>query len=388
MIFVGVDISKYKHHCCIINELGEIVQSEFSFENSREGFAVFLSAVKRCSPEETRIGFESTGHYACNLVQFLDKSGLSYMELNPVLVRQFIRSRTLRKTKTDKLDAMQIAVYLTTVEYKPHPKPLYDVSGLKSLTRFRFQLVKKRSQYLVALTTVLDAMFPEFKPFFGNKFTATALYILENYPTPAKIANMNVRSFDTLRRVSYGRFTMLHFTKLKQLAKDTIGEDSEALQIQLKTLMELHSEIDAKITALEKTISRIVREIDPPLLSIKGVGEQTAAVILAEYGDITRFSSPAKMLSFAGLEPGIAQSGSAEHKGRMVKHGSSYLRYAILRCCDAIMLNNEVFAEYYHKKIAEGKPYNVAKTHLAKKLIRVIYTLETTGNKFDLEKLR
>ena len=117
--------------------------------------------------------------------------------------------------------------------------------------------------------------------------------------------------------------TMLHFSKLKQLAKDTIGEESEALQIQLKTLMELHSEIDAKITALEKTISRIVREIDPPLLSIKGGGEQTAAVILAEYGDITRFSSPAKMLSFAGLEPGIAQSGSAEHKGRMVKHGSS-----------------------------------------------------------------
>ena len=51
------------------------------------------------------------------------------------------------------------------------------------------------------------------------------------------------------------------------------------------------------------------------------------------------------------------------------------------------MLNNEVFAEYYHKKIAEGKPYNVAKTHLAKKLIRVIYTLETTGTRFDLEKL-
>ena len=62
MIFVGVDISKYKHHCCIINELGEIVQSEFSFENTREGSAVFLSAVEQCGSEETRIGFESTGH--------------------------------------------------------------------------------------------------------------------------------------------------------------------------------------------------------------------------------------------------------------------------------------------------------------------------------------
>lgn len=386
MVFVGVDISKYEHHCSIINELGEVIHPEFSFQNTRAGFSTFLRALQY-GREETRIGFESTGHYACNLMQFLDKSGFSYMELNPVLVKQFIRSRTLRKTKTDKLDAIQIAAYLSSVEYKPHPQPLYDVSSLKSLTRFRFRLVKKRSQYLVALTTVLDVMFPEFKPFFGNKFTATALYILKHYPSPSKIANMNVRSFDTLRRVSYGRFTMLHFTKLKQLAKDTIGEENEALQFELDTLMALYLELDAKINVLEKKIIQTIRDIDPPLLSIKGVGELTAAVILAEYGQISRFSSPAKMLSFAGLEPGIAQSGQTDHGGKMVKHGSSYLRYAILRCCDAIMLNNEVFAQYYSKKIAEGKPYNVAKTHLAKKLIRVIYTLETTGTRFDPAKL-
>ncbi len=388
MVFVGVDISKFEHHCCIINELGEVVRPEFSFGNTHAGFSVFLQILKECGTEEIRIGFESTGHYTCNLMRFLDKSSLSYMELNPVLVKQFIRSRTLRKTKTDKLDTMHLAAYLTSIEYKPHPKPLYDVSSLKSLTRFRFRLVKKRSQYLVALTNVLDVLFPEFKPFFGNKFTATALYILKHYPSPSKIANMNSRSFDTLRRVSYGRFTMIHFTQLKQLARETIGEESEALQFELDTLVELYSEIDAKIDVLEKRIVQTVRDIDPPLLSIRGVGELTAAVILAEYGQISRFSSPAKMLSFAGLEPGIAQSGQSEHRGRMVKHGFSYLRYAILRCCDAIMLNNEVFAQYYSKKIAEGKPYNVAKTHLAKKLIRVIYTLETTGARFDPDKLR
>ena len=88
MIFVGVDISKYKHHCCIINELGEVVQSEFSFENTREGFAQFLSTVKQYGEEEKRIGFESTGHYACNLVQFLDKSGLSYCDDVHRILRQ------------------------------------------------------------------------------------------------------------------------------------------------------------------------------------------------------------------------------------------------------------------------------------------------------------
>lgn len=208
MIFVGIDVSKYKHDCCIINESGETVQPEFSFENDRAGFRKLRTVLERYGGEEMRIGLEATGQYGENLMRFLGKSGHSFMELNPMLVRQFIRSKTLRRTKTDKLDAMQIASYLGTVDYKPHPLPLYDVDALKSLTRFRFRLVKKRSQYLVALTNILDRMFPEFKPFFGRKFTATALYILANYPTPSKVANMNARSFDAIRRASYGRFTM------------------------------------------------------------------------------------------------------------------------------------------------------------------------------------
>lgn len=388
MIFVGIDVSKYKHDCCIVNESGETVQSEFSFANDRAGFQMLQAALERYGGEEMRIGLEATGQYGENLMRFLDKSGHSFMELNPMLVRQFIRSRTLRRTKTDKLDAMQIASYLATVDYKPHPLPLYDVDALKSLTRFRFRLVKKRSQYLVALTNILDRMFPEFKPFFGRKFTATALYILANYPTPSKVANMNTRSFDAIRRASYGRFTMVQFVQLKQLARDTVGEETEALRFELETVLELHAELDAKIKAAEKKIEQIVREINPPLLSVRGIGEQTAAVMLAEYGDIKRFPSPNQLLSFAGLEPGVAQSGEAEHKGKMVKRGSPYLRYAILRCCDAVVLNNEVFAQYFYKKMAEGKTYNVAKSHLAKKLLRVVYTLETTNSRFDPAKLR
>ena len=388
MIFVGIDVSKYKHDCCIINELGKPVQPEFSFENNRAGFKKLLAALERCGGEEMRIGLEATGQYGENLMRFLDKSGHSFMELNPMLVRQFIRSKTLRRTKTDKLDAMQIASYLATVDYKPHPLPLYDVAELKSLTRFRFQLVRKRSQYLVSMTNILDRMFPEFKPFFGKKFTATALYILANYPTPSKISSINSRSFEAIRRASYGHFTMAQFVQLKQLAKDTVGEETEALRFELETVLELYTELDAKVKSAEKKIEQIVRQIDPPMLSIRGIGEQTAGVMLAEYGDIKRFPSPNQMLSFAGLEPGVAQSGEAEHKGKMVKRGSPYLRYAILHCCNSVVLGNETFAQYFYKKIAEGKPYNVARSHLAKKLIRVVYILETTGCRFDPSKLR
>jgi transposase len=143
------------------------------------------------------------------------------MELNHVLVIQFIHGRTLRKTKTDKLDARSIAYHLITVDYKPYPPQLYHTFSMKSLTRFRDKLIRQRSDYMVRMTNVLDCVFPEFKLFFNNKFSVTALHILANYPSPDKIANMNSRSYDNLRRVSRGKFSMDKFVFLKRLARNT-----------------------------------------------------------------------------------------------------------------------------------------------------------------------
>ena len=388
MIFIGIDISKYKHDCFVIDDQsGEAIPS-FSFENTFEGFQTLLSVLSRFDKNKVRIGFEATGHYGLNLKLFHEKIGYSFMELNPVLISKFIKSQTLRRTKTDKLDAAFIASYLTTVDYKPYPPLLYHTFSLKSLTRFRDRLVRQRSGYMVRITNVLDCIFPEFKPFFANKFSVTALYILANYPSPEKIANMNTRSYDSLRRISRGHFSMDKFVKLKYLAKNTVGQCNEIMQYELETLLELYSQLDSKVNETETKICELIRDIDPPLLSIKGIGEISAAVIVAEYGDISRFSSPAKMLSFAGLEPGYFQSGTSEHCGKMVKRGSSHLRYTILNCCSAVILHNEVFAEYYYKKISEGKSHSVAKSHVAKKLIRLIFTLETTHTRFDPSKLR
>ena len=134
-----------------------------------------------------------------------------------------IKSETLRKTVTDKICAKHIAGYLLEKAYKPHQTDFYDNFALKQLTRFRHKLVKTRSKYLIDLTNVLDCIFPEFKPFFGNKLTITALYILSHYPTPAAIANMKTPTADKLRKVSHGHFSMPQFVKLKSLAKNTVG---------------------------------------------------------------------------------------------------------------------------------------------------------------------
>ena len=382
MYFVGIDISKFKHDCAIINELGEVITSSWSFNNDCEGFSLFRDLLNALDGEK-KIGFESTGHYGHNLKMFLECNNFTFMEFNPLLISRYVRSKSLRNTKSDSLDAQSIAQYLMTVEYKPYRPSFYHMDQLKSLTRFRDSLVRQHSKQLVELTNILDKVFPEFKPFFDGRFSGTALYILSHYQSPEKIANMNAKSYEALRKKSRGKFSMVKFAQLKTLAKNTVGRSDDFLLKQMEIIMDIENQLDAKIDGIESQIRECIRGLNPPILTIPGIGELTAAVILSEYGDINKFENPAQMLSFAGLEPGYYQSGQAKHGGHMVKHGSSHLRYTLMNACLPLITFEPVFAEYYAKKRAEGKPHRVALTHVVKKLLRVIYTLQTKNIPYD-----
>jgi len=388
MIYFGIDISKYKHDCYILTSFGDVINEGFTFANNAEGFRQLQGELDRCNHDEIRIGFEATGNYGINLKLFLERIGFNYMEINSLLVKEYIKSNTLRRTTTDKLSAKAIANYMNDKTYQPHPTAFYPKFALKQLTRLRSSLVSGRSRYLIQITNVLDCVFPEFKPIFGNKFSVTALYIISTYPSPEAISNMNSRSYDILRRISRGKFSMDKFVKLKSLAKNTVGVYDKCYGIELETLIDLYSQIDSKISELETEITKIIETLNPPTLSVKGIGAVSAAVIVSEFGDFNRFENPDKMLSFAGLEPGYFQSGTSEYNGRMVKRGSSSLRNTLMNCSRSIKLHNEVFAAYYQKKRDEGKPHFVAINNVAKKLVRLIYALETKGVMFDADKLR
>lgn len=386
MIYVGIDISKYKHDCFICNNLGEIIVENLSFENTKKGFQQFLDLLKPYDNSNVHIGLEATGHYGLNLKLFLEKNNYTFMEFNPLLVKEFSKSLSLRKTKTDKADAMTIAQKLLSVPYEPNSKLFYHKYSMKSLSRLRETLVKQRSKYMVQMTNILDIIFPEFKPFFSNRFSATSLYILDKYKSADKIANM--KDFDSLKSLSRSHFTYSKFIKLKDLAKNTIGESNEIFELQLQILLNLYKEIDIKIDSIDNQISTIVKELNPPTLSIPGIGVNSCATIISEFGDISKFPNPSKMLSFAGLEPGIIESGTMSSKGKMVKRGSGYLRYALMNVAMVVIANNHIFYDFYFKKRVEGKCHRVALSHVCKKLIRVIYILETKNISFDPSLLR
>lgn len=379
--YIGIDISKYKHDFCIISNAGELIVENSSFQNNKIGFQSFLDQLKPYNKSEVRIAFEATGHYSLNLELFLTNNGYTYIKTNPLIIHQFLKARSLRRTKTDKADSITIAKYLMSVPYQPNSDLLYTIFTLKSLCRARESLIKERSKFTVLLTNELDKSFPELKPFFNNMISTTLLYILEKYTNTKHISAM--KDYASIRKLSRGKFTYAKFAQLKELAKTSVGFHNENTDLLISTYVSIYNDFNNKIDPIEKQISTIIKVLNPRMLTIPGIGEISAATILSEYGDIKNFSSPNKMLAFAGLDPSINQSGTLDSNGKMVKHGSGHLRYTIMNSAMTILRFSPDFYDYYLKKRSEGKCHRVALSHVCKKLIRVIYTLEKNNIDFD-----
>lgn len=386
MIYIGIDISKYKHDCFIATETNH---TAFSFENNLSGFNEFLTQTKPFNKSKMIIGLEATGHYADNLKSFLLNHGYKFMEINPFLVKKFSDSKSLRKLKTDKKDAKLISEYMMTVDFKAYHLQSYHIKKLKSLTRYRSRLVSIRTSLYNQVTKSLDILFPEYRPFMKEQgYSELSLYLLGKYTHPLKIKTLNQSHHDTLRKISMGKFSYPKFIKLKELATISIGIFDETQIYLIKENIKLIKTYNNLITKVELEIFQIMKQYPTYFESIKGIGLLSAAIILAEYGEISLFDSPAQMTSFAGLDSSINQSGTMSSTGKLVKRGSKYLRAALINVCQTVYIYNRVFYDYYTKKKLEGKPHRVAMTHLAKKLIRIIFYLEKNKVFFDQSLLK
>lgn len=126
---------------------------------------------------------------------------------------------------------------------------------------------------------------------------------------------MNSASYEHLRKLSRGKFSIQKFIKLKELATNTVGESNEIFLMQLNSLLSLCRQCVSEIESIEVQITKLINNINPHYMTIPGIDLLSAAVIYAEFGDLSKFNSPAQMLSFAGLEPGYYQSDTSEHGG-------------------------------------------------------------------------
>ena len=140
MIYVGIDVAKEKHDCFIVSSDGEIIRDVFTFKNNLEGFNSLLASLADIPKDEIIVGLEATGHYSMNIMRFITDNQLPLVVLNPLQTNLFRKAQTLRKSKTDKIDARLIALMLHSGNFKPHLNLSYHLKELKSLTRHKSRI--------------------------------------------------------------------------------------------------------------------------------------------------------------------------------------------------------------------------------------------------------
>lgn len=387
MLFVGIDVAKKDYVCTVIEEDGTPLYSNRFFTNDGVGFQSFLEFLNTMD-DDKKIGLESTGHYHKNLIQTLVEHGYQPIVLNALQVSKAIEAFSSRHLKTDKSDALNIARLLRIADPKPHSDLLYHTEGLKSLSRARKQVMEERQRILLRIGVVIDQIFPEVQTILSPKRVTFQALFLE-YPSLTAIRSASPEDIGHLfKQVSYGRYAYEDAVRIIDLAKASGGHDHTWLSLQLVEQIQMVQYQSRVIQRYEREINTILKELNHPILTIPGISNVLGAMILGELGDIRAFSSPAKIQAFAGLDPSIRESGSSIHaKGRMVKRGSPYLRWALITAAQTVSMYSETFHRYYLKKKKEGKHHYVALSHVARKLIRVLFHLSKTGESFSEQKL-
>lgn len=307
MIYVGIDIAKLNHFASAISSDGEELIKPFKFTNDNDGFQLLISKLNPLDKDSLIIGLESTAHYGDNLVRYLVAKNYKVCVLNPIKTST-MRKNNIRKTKTDKVDTYIICKTLMMQESLRFVT-FYDLDlmDLKALGRFRQKTIKQRTRLKIQLTSYVDEIFPELQYFFKSGLHQKSVYaLLKEAPTPEAIASMHMTHL--LKVNSHGRFDKKMAQQLRVLAQKSIGASDSSLSIQVTHTIQQIELLDSQLERVEAEMTEIMKFNDSVIMTIPGIGYINGGMILGEIGDIHRFSSPNKLLAYAGLDPSVYQS--------------------------------------------------------------------------------
>jgi hypothetical protein len=255
--------------------------------------------------------------------------------------------------------------------------------------------VDDRARQKNLLRGVLDCLFPEFTQVFKDPLGLTARAVLLACPAPHKIREKTLEKFISLvREVFRGRRLKLRkLRELHRLAQESIGipVENQTLVLELRVILQLVEMLDHQIEEVEFLLMEQLLALEESvyLLSIKGVGLVTAAGILAEIGDISKYQNVKALTKLAGINP--SQNDSSAHRGThtpMTKKGRARLRRVVYQATLSCISHNPVFQADY-RRLRERKrnplPKMKAVGAMMNKLLRVIYALLKERRPFEEE---
>jgi transposase len=400
MLIVGCDIGSETHYIRAIDTRGrDLGRNAFPFTNDIEGFRKARSWALQIAAENNKeqivLGLEPTGHYWFCLASWMISNGISVVQVNPYAVKQTKEVEDNSQLKDDRKDPKLIANLVKDGNYgMPYlPEDLY--AELRRLSMLRDQLTEDRIRNINRLHREMNIYFPEYKDAFGKLEGAFTLEILKRIPFPDDIV---LTGADGLREIWHGAKlrgrSYSRAEKIVSLAAESVGlkQGTSGGKEAVRWFAEQISELTAKLKEIEELLQNRCREIPHAenLLEIQGVGEKELSGILAEMGDITRFDSAKEIQKLSGLS--LVACSSGKHKGQTkISHrGRKRLRYWLFLAARSAATYSEEFKAlhvYYTTRPDNPLKKMQSLIVIACKLLRVIFTMLRTGQKYDPEKL-
>lgn len=378
MLFVGIDIAKRNHEASVIAQDGSVVRKAMRFANSQAGYNKFMDMVRGLS-EPVVFGMEATGHYWLTLYTHLRNDGFTVHVINPIQ-SDALRGMYIRKTKTDSVDSVIIADVIRFGRYCETSVEPGDLQAMRELCRQRFYIIDMASDLKRKVIALLDQVFPEYEKLFSDTFGASSMEILSQYTTPEEMLSVSSQQLaEILEKASRGRLGAEKAVEIQNAARTSFGivMASSSFSLIIRQYIEQIRSLEASVDVFDAEIARLLSGFDTQLTTITGVGPTLAAVILSEIGgDIRRFSSPAKLAAYAGVDPTVKQSGDfSGSRMKMSKRGSPYLRRAIWLASTVAAFKDPAIHALYERKRAEGKDHMTVIGHVCRKMISIIFAV-------------
>ena len=378
MLFVGIDIAKRNHEASVIAQDGRVVRKAMRFANSQAGYNKFMDMVRGLS-EPVVFGMEATGHYWLTLYTHLRNDGFTVHVINPIQ-SDALRGMYIRKTKTDSVDSVIIADVIRFGRYCETSVEPGDLQAMRELCRQRFYIIDMASDLKRKVIALLDQVFPEYEKLFSDSFGASSMELLSQYTTPEEMLSVSSQQLaEVLEKASRGRLGAEKAAEIQDAARNSFGivMASSSFSLIIRQYIEQIRSLESSVDIFDTEIARLLSGFDTQLTTITGIGPTLAAVILSEIGgDIRRFSSPAKLAAYAGVDPTVKQSGDfSGTRMKMSKRGSPYLRRAIWLASTVAAFKDPAIHALYERKRAEGKDHMTVIGHICRKMISIIFAV-------------
>jgi transposase len=385
---IGLDISKGQSEAQAFLDKGQPFGKSFKFSHTQEGLHQLLTVLQRVqsmTDASPTVILESTGHYQEAVVQFLEEHELFFIIVNPLISHQAKKS-SLRKVKTDAVDAYQLCELYYKEEFEAHEQRGIQLLDLRHLTRQFEALTGMYVQAKLQFQAVLDQVFPEYRGIFGDLYSKVSLQTLQEFSTSEIIIRTGeAKLADRIACICPRRSDIWAKDKAKLIWAAAINNPFQKVTYQshlfsIELYIGLLLQYQEHLAHLEERIDALAEELEEYQIiqSIPGIGNKIAATILSEVGEIHRFNHAKKLVAFAGIDPSVYSSGKfTATVNRITKRGSKTLRHALYLAvlCGLRRSANKKIKAFYDKKREEGKPYRVAVIACVNKLLHWIYAL-------------